>query len=107
MEPAGVTRLLFCGLRNKQMTFKDPVAKPGEYLLVHTHANWSVSSPDTSGSVSTRMNAKTIDVYVPGNRDEEWVLDRDWGDMSPAPMDNGVIRAKDGRHTAIDYPSCG
>lgn len=77
-------------------TFVDPVAKPGEYLLIHTHANWSVSSADASGGMSTRMNAQTIDVYVPGNRDEEWVLDRDWGDAGPAPMDDGVIRAKDG-----------
>ncbi|MDR6505714.1 hypothetical protein [Arthrobacter oryzae] len=74
----------------------DPVAKPGEYLLVHTHANWSVTGVDASGNISTRMNAQTIDVYVPGNGDEDWVLDRDWGDAGPAPMDNGVIRAKNG-----------
>ena len=89
---AGVLR----AAAEQTMTFVDPVAKPGEYLLVHTHANWSVSSVDTSGNMSTRMNAQTIDVYVPGNRDEEWVLDRDWGDVGPAPMDDGVIRAKNG-----------
>ena len=90
---AGVLR----ATAEQTMTFVDPVAKSGEYLLVHTHANWSVTGVDTSGNVSTRMNAQTIDVYVPGNRDEEWVLDRDWGDAGPAPMDDGVIRAKDGR----------
>jgi hypothetical protein len=90
---AGVLR----AAAEQTMTFKDPVAKPGQYLLVHTHANWSVTGVDASGNMSTRMNAQTIDVYVPGNRDEEWVLDRDWGDMGPAPMDDGVIRAKDGR----------
>ena len=89
---AGVLR----AAAGKTMTFVDPVAKPGEYLLVHTHANWSVTGVDASGNISTRMNAQTIDVYVPGNRDEEWVLDRDWGDAGPAPMDDGVIRAKDG-----------
>ncbi len=89
---AGVLR----AAAEQTMTFVDPVAKPGEYLLVHTHANWSVSSVDTSGNMSTRMNAQTIDVYVPGNRDDEWVLDRDWGDLGPAPMPDGVIRAKDG-----------
>jgi hypothetical protein len=78
------------------MTFVDPVAKPGEYLLVHTHANWRFSSQDASGNISTGMNAQTIDVYVPGNRDEDWVLDRDWGSISPAPVDDEVIRAKDG-----------
>jgi hypothetical protein len=89
---AGVLR----AAAEQTMTFVDPVAKPGEYLLVHTHANWSVTGVDASGNISTRMNAQTIDVYVPGNRDEEWVLDRDWGDAGPAPMDDGVIRAKDG-----------
>lgn len=88
---AGVLR----AAAKQTMTFVDPVAKPGQYLLVHTHANWSVTGVDTSGKISTRMNAQTIDVYVPGNRDEEWVLDRDWGD-APAPMDDAVIRAKDG-----------
>lgn len=67
----------------------DPVAKPGEYLLVHTHANWSVTGVDASGNISTRMNAQTIDVYVPGNRDEEWVLDRDWGMRALRPWTTG------------------
>jgi hypothetical protein len=90
---AGVLR----ATAEQAMTFVDPVAKPGEYLLVHTHANWRFSSQDASGNISTGMNAQTIDVYVPGDRDEEWVLDRDWGSISPAPVDDEVIRAKDGR----------
>jgi hypothetical protein len=79
------------------MTFVDPMAKPGQYLLVHTHANWSVSGVDAAGNTNTRMNAQTIDVYVPGSRDGDWVLDRDWGDAGPVPMPDEVIRAKDGR----------
>jgi RNA polymerase sigma-70 factor (ECF subfamily) len=78
------------------MTFVDPVAGPGQYLLVHTHANWRFSSQDASGNISTGMNAQTIDVYVPGDRNEDWVLDRDWGDIGPAPVADEVIRAKDG-----------
>lgn len=89
---AGVLR----AVADQSMTFVDPVPKPGEYLLVRTHANWGVSGVDQSGNMTHRMNVQTIDVFVPGNPDEDWVLRRDWGDAAPVPMGIEVIRAKDG-----------
>ncbi|MDQ0679821.1 hypothetical protein QFZ30_003203 [Arthrobacter pascens] len=89
---AGVLR----AVAEQSMTFSDPVPKPGEYLLIHTRANWGVSSVDESGTIKNSMNVQTIDVYVPGSPNEDWVLRRDWGDAAPVPMETEVIRAKDG-----------
>ncbi len=89
---AGVLR----AVAEQSMTFLDPVPAPGQYLLVHTHANWLVSGVDPAGNTKNTMNAQTIDVYVPGDPDEDWVLERDWGDAHPVPMESEVIRAKDG-----------
>lgn len=81
---------------DQSMTFVDPVPGPGQFLLVHTHANWLVSGIDEAGKMKNSMNAQTIDVYRPGNPDADWVLRRDWGDGHPVPMEIEVIRAKDG-----------
>ncbi|MFJ5697261.1 hypothetical protein [Arthrobacter sp. NPDC093139] len=89
---AGVLRKV----ADQSMTFVDPVPKPGEYLLVHTHANWGASGMDQSGNMTHRMNVQTIDVFVPGTPGEDWVLRRDWGDAAPVPMGIEVIRAKNG-----------
>ncbi|MFB8369949.1 hypothetical protein ACFC25_11365 [Pseudarthrobacter sp. NPDC055928] len=89
---AGVLR----AVADQSMTFVDPVPGPGQYLLVHTHANWSVTGIDEAGNMNHGMNAQTIDVYRPANPDDDWVLRRDWGDGHPVPMEIEVIRAKDG-----------
>jgi RNA polymerase sigma-70 factor (ECF subfamily) len=89
---AGVLR----AVAEQSMTFVDPVPGPGQYLLVHTHANWLVSGVDQAGNMTNRMNAQTIDVYRPGNPEEDWVLRRDWGDTHPVPMEIETIRARDG-----------
>ena len=89
---AGVLR----AAADQSMTFVDPAPGPGQYLLVSTHANWSVSGIDQSGKMTNSMNVQTIDVYRPGNPTEDWVLRRDWGDGHPVPMEIEVIRAKDG-----------
>ncbi|MDQ0076311.1 hypothetical protein [Arthrobacter oryzae] len=89
---AGVLR----AVAEQSMTFVDPVPAPGQYLLVHTHANWRVSGVDQAGNMTNTMNVQTIDVYVPGNPEEDWVLERDWGDAHPVPMEIEVTRAKDG-----------
>lgn len=89
---AGVLR----AAADQSMTFVDPVAGPGQYLLVQTHANWLVSGVDEAGNTTNVMNAQTIDVYRPGNPSEDWVLSRDWGEGHPMPMESEVIRAKDG-----------
>jgi RNA polymerase sigma-70 factor (ECF subfamily) len=78
---AGVLR----AAAEQSMTFVDPLPGPGQYLLVHTHANWLVSGVDQAGNMKSRMNAQTIDVYRPGNPEEDWVLRRDWGDAHPVP----------------------
>ena len=89
---AGVLR----AVADQSMTFVDPAPKPGQYLLVRTHANWLVSSVDETGNTKNNMNVQTIDVYRPANPDEDWVLERDWGDSQPVPMEPEVTRAKDG-----------
>ncbi len=89
---AGVLR----AAADQSMTFVDPVPGPGQFLLVHTHANWLVSGIDEAGNMTNSMNAQTIDVYRPGDPDQDWVLRRDWGDGHPVPMEIEVIRAKDG-----------
>ena len=89
---AGVLR----AVADQSMTFVDPVPAPGQYLLVHTHANWLVSGVDQAGNMKNSMNVQTIDVYRPGNPDEDWVLRRDWGDAHPVPMEIEVTHAKDG-----------
>ena len=89
---AGVLR----AVADQSMTFVDPVPGPGQYLLVHTHANWSVTGIDEAGNMNHGMNAQTIDVYRPANPDDDWVLRRDWGDGHPVPMEIEVIRAKEG-----------
>ncbi|MET3176702.1 UNVERIFIED_ORG: hypothetical protein ABIB52_004577 [Arthrobacter sp. UYCu721] len=85
---AGVLR----ATAEKTMTFSDPVPAPDEYLLIHTHANWLVSG----NSIQTHMNAQTIDVYVPGDPTRDWVLDRDWGEISPRPGQTDTIHAQNG-----------
>ena len=70
----------------------DPVPGPGQYLLVRTHADWGVSEQDDSGNDTFHMNLQTIDIYVPADDDQEWVLDRDWGESG----ERELIRANDG-----------
>ena len=89
---AGVLR----SVADHSMTFVDLAPKPGQYLQVRTHANWGVSGVDQAGTMTHSMNVQTIDVYVPGTPDEDWVLRRDWGDAHPVPMEIEVIRAKNG-----------
>jgi hypothetical protein len=63
---------------------------PGEYLLSRTHADWGVV--DSDGGF--RMNEQTLDVYVPYDANQEWVLVRDWGDTTPTG--DGAIFAQNG-----------
>lgn len=72
-------------------SFSDLQPGPDEYLLISAHANWGWST--TRGE--SGMNVQTIDVYIPGDPDEAWVLDRDWGVISPGP-EREVIHAEKG-----------
>jgi hypothetical protein len=76
------------------ITFTDPTPGPGQYLLSRTRANWAVMGMDENGVESARMNLQTLDVYVPFDPADEWVLDRDWGDVGPGGIE--VTRAHDG-----------
>lgn len=73
-------------------SFSDPEPGPGEYLLISTRANWGWS--DTAGN--SGMNVQTIDVYVPGDPTQDWVLDRDWGDFGGSSGEREIIHAHDG-----------
>ena len=59
--------------------YREIAPGPGEYLLSQTHADWSIT--DSDGGF--RMNEQTIDVYVPYDPNQDWVLVRDWGDLPP------------------------
>lgn len=78
------------------MTFSDTVPGPGEYLLIHTHANWLGGSSDAAGNDVFAMNVQTIDVYVPGDPSRDWVLDRDWGAAAPTSGLKESIHAANG-----------
>ncbi|WP_314216566.1 hypothetical protein [Pseudarthrobacter equi] len=81
------------------MAFSDPTPGRGEYLRVHTHANWLVSG----NTIETHMNAQTIDVYVPGDPSRDWVLDRDWGSGAPRPGQKDTIHAPNGEFYGIPW----
>jgi RNA polymerase sigma-70 factor (ECF subfamily) len=81
------------------IAFSDPTPGPGEYLRVHTHANWLVSG----NMIETHMNAQNIDVYVPGDASRDWVLDRDWGAIAPRPGQKDTIHAPDGEFYGIPW----
>lgn len=96
---AGVLR----SAAEQTMTFSDPVPAPGEYLLIHTHANWLGGSSDAAGNGVFAMNVQTIDVYVPGDRAKDWVLDRDWGVAAPTPGLKDTIHAPKGEFYGIPW----
>jgi hypothetical protein len=73
----------------KSMNFTDPVPGTGQYLLVSTHANWLTAGDGTK----PHLAPQNIDVYVPSDANQEWVLDRDWGDKETR---REVVRAQHG-----------
>jgi hypothetical protein len=73
----------------KSMNFTDPVPGTGQYLLVSTHANWLVAGD----GIKPHLVPQNIDVYVPSDANQEWVLDRDWGDKETR---REVVRAQYG-----------
>lgn len=85
------------------MAFSDPAPGPGEYLRIHTHANWLVGRSDAAGNDLFTMNTQTIDVYVPGDPSRDWVLDRDWGAIAPRPGQKDTIHAPDGEFYGIPW----
>lgn len=85
------------------LNFSDPTPGPGEYLLIHTHANWLGGRTDEAGNQVFAMNAQTIDVYVPGDPSKDWVLDRDWGAVAPRPGQKDTIHAPNGEFYGMPW----
>lgn len=76
-------------------SYTDLQPSPGEYLLVSKRGQWQDSS-NASDPSETSTYQQIIDVYVPGNESEDWVLERDWGIAAPVPGQIDVERAADG-----------
>lgn len=79
----------------------DLVPGPGQYLRSSMHANWmgcgsADGSPD---GITCAMDEQFIDVYMPADADDEWVMVRDWGDMQGVTTNASVetIRVRDAR----------
>lgn len=88
--------------------YADPVAGSGQYLRSHTHARWGVCN-DTG----CEPNDQVLDVYMPADPEAEWVLYRDWGNLSGVLTGESIetTRAVDGRFydpehswVNVDYP---
>lgn len=77
----------------------DLVPGPGQYLRAYTHANWLGCGSDDGVSQTCAMDEQIVDVYMPADPDDEWVLYRDWGDRSGVTTDASIeiIRARDAR----------
>lgn len=81
------------------VNFSDPTLAPGQYLLAHTHANWRMESLDATGKTMSSMNEQIMDVYVPSDPNDDWVLYRDWGKQRAGTNDGHVetLRGKNGK----------
>lgn len=76
-------------------TYTDLQPAPGDYLLVSKRGQWQDSS-NASDPSETSTYQQIIDVYVPGDPSEDWVMERDWGIAAPVPGQIDVERAPDG-----------
>lgn len=76
--------------------FVDPDPGPGQYLLVHKEGSWFGGYANEAGGTEAYMAEQRIDVYVPDDPEDEWVLDREWGAAGPHRAHAETIRAQDG-----------
>jgi hypothetical protein len=51
----------------------DPVVEPGQYLLVATSAVYGATVVDTDGQMASYLTITEEQLYIPADRDEEWV----------------------------------
>lgn len=77
--------------------FVNPVPGPGQFLLVHTDANWLGGEATENGGIKTFMTEQRIDVYVPHDPDDDWVLDRESGPIGSIPGWSETLSAQDGK----------
>lgn len=80
----------------QSVTFTDPTPGPGQYLLVHTEASNIGGKRDDAGNDVYQKFTQTIDVYVPADPDEEWVLDREMPPAGWLPGWEELIHAQHG-----------
>ncbi|WP_116413089.1 CU044_5270 family protein [Subtercola boreus] len=59
----------------------DPVLAPGQYLLVKTDAVYSSSTASDSGTETAFLESYVHELYVPANRDDDWVWMRHAGQI--------------------------
>ncbi len=76
-------------------SYTDPQPAPGQYLLVSKHGQWQ-NSANPADPAQTSTYQQIIDVYVPGDPSEDWVLERDWGIAAPVPGQIDIERAPNG-----------
>lgn len=72
----------------------------GEYLRARTHARWmGCETTDDPAVGACTPNHQVLDVYMPVDASQEWVLYRDWGEQRGAFGDASIetTRALDGR----------
>lgn len=67
------------------LAFVDPAPGPGQFLLIHSDGDWLGSETTENGDVETFMTEQRIDVYVPHDPDDDWVLDRESGPARTMP----------------------
>lgn len=80
--------------------YADLVAGSDEYLRARTHARWGVCN-----GTDCEPNDQILDVYMPADHEAEWVLYRDWGNMSGALTGASIetIGAVDGRFYGPEF----
>lgn len=86
------------GAAVETLAFADPAPGSGEYLRSRTHARWGVGQVDDDGDLSYTPNDQILDVYKPADPEAEWVLYRDWGELT-SPLSGQheeTIRAREG-----------
>lgn len=54
----------------------DPVVAPGQYLLVHTTAVNMATIASEDGSTSSLLFESSDDLYIPADRDDDWIWSR-------------------------------
>ena len=84
-------------------SFRDLQPAAGEYLLISTDGDWMGGGVNEDGQEWREMTEQRIDVYVPGDPSEEWVLDRGWGAMGPIPAHEKTISARDGEFYGLPW----
>ena len=78
-------------------TFVDPAPGPGQYLLIHQESDGlGIASMTEDGVNETFSVRQRIDVYVPHDPADDWVLDRELSLTEPLTGHTEILRAQNG-----------